>query len=453
MQEQAALLESANDQLSSMTALLQDVVKGLEDVVGGLQDVAKETNEVEQAVQQVDKSLGGLADEIGKEVGSAMNSFLNQLDDADGMIGGISRGLVGSAGGVKGLTRRLSGLMRNPYVVGGTVLAAAIAAPFAVSLGRELQRESQFAELRRATGLSQEQLGNIIPNLRVQGKLLKSQLEVLTEIYNTTGILPSFTAEQAEELRNVQKFLGLSAEETARFGALVFRTGGDVSDTVDSMGSILTRFNETADVAVGFAQAQKDIASLSEQTLFFYDNQLDVLTKQVAAARQLGVNFEQARNIAFGIMDMGIEGILAAQFKAGAFGVDADLLAPLAALGRGDEVGAAAAQQRALQQFQGGNLFAQRVGMGLAGAQELTAGLNNVAMAQNQGQAAVAATIQDTRSTLEVAKEQLALAGDRIIQGADNFARTSEKFIPAVDRFTNAVTNFGRRSSTAVGTN
>jgi hypothetical protein len=160
-------------------------------------------------------------------------------------------------------------------------------------------------EFRRQVGESADGIGLLNSGLLTSVDLIQTQV-ALSEQFGLNA-REAFGSETLQEVGELTKAVGLSAEESGNFARFSAITGTNLNNQLDSLTkSIPKAFNQR--------QILQQTANVTNDIALAFDNQVDLIGDAVVKAKQLGLTLGDVNQIADSLLD--IESSLAAEFEA-----------------------------------------------------------------------------------------------------------------------------------------
>ena len=193
------------------------------------------------------------------------------------------------------------------------IAAVALVAAFVALVKLALVNEKRVSQIRKEMGVTESRARAINGILSQDEKLREKQLETIKATSDAIGFQVKVTPRMVKDVNKLVRDYKLSAEEAGKLLAFNMKMGETVSSFNKKMEKTLSIENAQNKVQVGRNDIIAEINSLSAGTLMMYKGQTEELIKQVSAAKRIGINFERARQVALGFLDIGSS--LEAQFE------------------------------------------------------------------------------------------------------------------------------------------
>jgi len=303
--------------------------------------------------------------------------------------------------------------------IGLLVLAAAALLKLFAANEKKVQR------IRMEFGVTEKSARGLNLMLSKNGKLRDQQLGTLTAMSSELGFMPKVTKYMVADVTKLTRQFKLSNDEAGQLLAYTLATGQNVSEFNSQLESVLDAENKRNTIQVDARSVTKDLVKLSAGVRMQYKGQTAELIKQVAITKRIGINFERARSVALGFLDIGSS--LESQFTLEALTGQSFNLDKTRALALNDP---AKAVQSVIDQFgpflRNANLLEQEAFASAAGLSfdELSKAVEMQEIAASHGSEAVAAKLEELRTPQEKIQDAVIGIQDAILK----------KIVPALDR-------------------
>jgi hypothetical protein len=129
--------------------------------------------------------------------------------------------------------------------------------------------------------------------------LVQAQLE-LSKILGTNV---TFSDELLVDFTKLNTQAGYSVETLTQLSKITLSTGGDLSDNTAEILGTAKAFNAVNKLALNEKEIVAEVAKTSAATVLTFGKSYEALTKNVMAAKQFGLNLEQAEKISSSLLD------------------------------------------------------------------------------------------------------------------------------------------------------
>ena len=378
----------------------------------------------------------GLADNLNKKltgkggvIRNVQASFIKSRRAGAGMFKALGRA------GVTAFSQIAAAVAATG--IGAILIAVvAIVAAFAALAALALQNEKRVSQIRKEMGVTESRAREINSILSSDNKLREKQLETIKATSDAIGFQVKVTPSLVSDVNKLVREYKLSAEEAGKLLAFNMKMGETVDSFNAKMEKTLSIENAQNKVQVGRNEMTAEINNLSAGTLMMYKGQTVELFKQVAAAKRIGINFERARQVALGFLDIGSS--LEAQFELEALTgqrFDLDQIRALALKSPAEAVEMAIAQfgpmlanADIIQQ----EAFAKASGLSF---DELSKALEMQEIAAKGGQEQVAKKLEDLRTPQEKMKDAMIDVKDGIMKRIIPLLNTIGKLMHRISNF------------------
>lgn len=373
----------------------------------------------------------GLADNLNKKltgkggvIRNVQASFIKSRKAGVGMFKSLARA------GVTAFSQIAAAVAATG--IGAILIAVvAIVAAFAALAKLAFQNEERVSQIRKEMGVTEGRARAISAILSSDGKTREKQLETIKAANDAIGFQIKVTPRLVSDVNKLVNEYKLSGEEAGKLLAFTMKMGETVDSFNAKMKKTLDIENAQHKVKVGSKQIVAEVLNLSAGTLMMYKGQTEELYKQVAAAKRIGINFERARQVALGFLDIGSS--LEAQFELEALTgqrFDLDQIRALALKSPAEAVEMAIAQfgpmlanADIIQQ----EAFAKAAGLSF---DELSRAMQMQEVAESGKQEEeLATTLEDLRTPLDKMKEAMVAIKDAIMKRITPLLNTVGKIL------------------------
>jgi hypothetical protein len=129
--------------------------------------------------------------------------------------------------------------------------------------------------------------------------LVKAQLELSKAL----GTNVQLSGELLIDFTKLTEQAGYSVEAMTALGKITQSTGGDLSDNTAEILGTAKVFNAVNKLALNEKEIVEEVAKTSAATVLTFGKSAAALTKNVMAAKQFGLNLEQAEKISSNLLD------------------------------------------------------------------------------------------------------------------------------------------------------
>ena len=247
--------------------------------------------------------MGGLADKLGfDEASKKMRKLTEELTnggettlDFAGKTKVLKSGFGSMRGNlIKNLTDPLSiGLMLVGQLVDAFKAVDKMTGDIANNLGMSYSEANNMVS-------SMSDIANSSLDTYVNTKgLVQAQLE-LSKILGTNA---TFSGELLVDFTKLNTQAGYSVETLTQLSKITLSTGGDLSDNTAEILGTAKAFNAVNKLALNEKEIVAEVAKTSAATVLIFGKSYEALTKNVMAAKQFGLNLEQAEKISSNLLD------------------------------------------------------------------------------------------------------------------------------------------------------
>lgn len=165
----------------------------------------------------------------------------------------------------------------------------------AVSLGRNLNMTTEAARqtVRQFNRFSESTKG--LTGADLQG--------ALTNISDAFGVTANLSNESAASLATMTKYLGMSAEESAKLAKFSATTGQEVEDVTQNLVGEVQILNARNKTGIKYQSVLKDVAGSSDAVKLSTKGSGQNLNKAAFEAKRLGLNLSQVDSIAGSLLN------------------------------------------------------------------------------------------------------------------------------------------------------
>ena len=418
--ERRKILDSHNDKLKEQSKIVSEKLLG-----GGLSKLTDFVKKIPLVGDMLSDSLNASFTGKNGVLRNVQASFIKSK-----RAGASTFKAIGRAGVVafRGIAAAIAATG-----IGAIVIAvAAIVAALAVALTFFNKNEKRVQAIRKELGTTKEESRKINMLLHTNTELREQQLEAVAAMSNELGFVPKITKQIADDSETMIRNFKLSAEEAGALLAFNLATHQTLDSYNKTLKKVVSAENAKNKIQLQGPAITRELIKLSSGVLMQYKGQTAELIKQVATAKRLGINFNEARQIALGFLD--IESSLEAQYELEGLTNRSFELDKVRALALNDP---ASAVEEMVKQFgpflANANIIEQEA---FARASNTTFDMVSKAVemqtiAAESGSAEVAAELKNLQTPQEKMNEQLGKILDSIVK----------KLIPVVENMANFLVN------------
>jgi hypothetical protein len=228
----------------------------------------------------------------------AMRKELNTLNGGSGSS-------VAALG--KGFKAAFEGVNKSALML-AAISAVVMAFRELMKIGFEVSR--QVTEIGKSMALSEdnaELLRNDFKSIQYNSDNIfvttKNLVEAQTQLQEATGTTVRFTEDQLKSQLLLTKQYGLSAELAGDLQNIAIYNNQTAEQTTDSVIKQTSSFARQKGIQLDNRKVFGEITKISGQLRLNLQNNAEEMTKAVLLSKQYGINLEQAKNIAGGLLD------------------------------------------------------------------------------------------------------------------------------------------------------
>jgi hypothetical protein len=326
--------------------------------------IAQEAAKLDKSSQYFDALGGAVKDLPGLSV--FQESFAKAAASARKIRVDGGSGLEAFKGGAKALGQGLGNQFMNLFGPAGAIFGAVKAIKFFVDLLVSAQKNTvQIARDMSITRASAENIRQSFIDISANTTLTAVNSEKLIiaqkQLADIAGITNVQSAETLVNQVRLTERLGVGAEEAAKFNFAFEAFGKNAEVGLDTVIATENSLREATGTGVNLGQAISEAAKAGGQVLLNAKGGMSALAGAVLEAKRLGINLEESKKIASGLLDFesSIQSELEAELLTGK-NLNLELAREKAL--RGDIVGASKAvleQVGSIEEFQKLNVIQQ----------------------------------------------------------------------------------------------
>ena len=304
-----ANIQKAQNTLAARRNVLESIQKQLkkdnskenEVLLSGLQEQLDSIDAINKQLEETKQQSADIASNFGVKIFSS-------IEDISKSIPGLrvfSKPFEQAAGAARNAAQS-SGKFLKQFGAGVAALGgAALTGALALVLKSITDLNQSQTEFRRLTGESAVEVGLLNDGLLTSVDLIKTQV-ALTEQFGLNA-RAAFGTETLQEVGELTKAVGLSAEEAGNFARFSEITGYNLNGQLDALSKSVPK---------AFSQKQilSETANVSSDIALAFGNSAYEIGQSVIAAKQLGLTLKDVNGIADTLLD--IEESLTAEFEA-----------------------------------------------------------------------------------------------------------------------------------------
>lgn len=297
----------------------EEVLRGLRQTqtlqIGALESIEYQNKELDEYVKKYDSITIklGLTGRLLK--GLQKVPLVGDLINAEGALEAMRKELNTLNGGSgssvaalgKGFQAAFEGIDKSTLML-AAISAIVMAFKELMKIGFEVSR--QVTEIGKSMALSTDNaellrndfiaIQNSSDNIFVTTKNL---VEAQTQLQEATGTTVRFTEDQLKSQLLLTKQYGLSAELAGDLQNIAIFNNQTAEQTTDSVIKQTSSFARQKGIQLDNRKVFGEITKISGQLRLNLHNNAEEMTKAVLLSKQYGINLEQAKNIAGGLLD------------------------------------------------------------------------------------------------------------------------------------------------------
>lgn len=302
IQKSQAILEKRKQALIDITkGLNADQIKQLEVLGLNLKDQINSIDKINAELEETKKTSADIANNFSVKLFSAIEDISKSIPGLrifskpfEQAATAARNAKIASGGFLKSFSAGIAAL-------GGAALTGAIT----LVLKSITDLNKSQTEFRRLTGESAVEVGLLNDGLLTSVDLIKTQV-ALTEQFGLNA-RAAFGTETLQEVGELTKAVGLTAEEAGNFARFSEIAGYNLNNQLDALSKSVPK---------AFSQKQilSETANVSNDIALAFGNSAYEIGQSVIAAKQLGLSLKDVNGIADTLLD--IEESLTAEFEA-----------------------------------------------------------------------------------------------------------------------------------------
>tara|TARA_R110000744_G_scaffold11514_1_gene34867 strand:+ start:9093 stop:11807 length:2715 start_codon:yes stop_codon:yes gene_type:complete len=290
----------------------------LEDEADNIDEVAKRASTIEDAMGGSAVGLGDLASGLdGAMKKSGLGDIADKMDiqgaigEAQEFAGSLTEGgtkAAGMGGKMKVAGKMASSIGKNLMKSLGPAALLAFAIEGLVNAFKMIDGKS--GELAKEFGVSAKEGQKLVKSANkaagASGDLLTSTTDLIVAqqtLNNLYGTAVEFPAEMATEFAMISERTGLSADAMKTFSSLALTTGSTIKDQLKDITLTTLEMNSQSGISLNMKQVQEGISKASSSALLMAGRSTKELTRQVFAAKALGVEQSKVEAIGDSLLD------------------------------------------------------------------------------------------------------------------------------------------------------
>jgi hypothetical protein len=293
--------------------------------LGILQEANDKLDERVEKSKKVKKTIGLTGAALA---GIGKIPILGDIIDTEEALKAAEKAAEGGAGKIKSMSaafgnlgKQLGKAFTDPlFIIGGIIKS------FKMLLKLGFQFDNQVTQLSKSFGTSKQvaeitrdRMAEIQENSEDVLMTINNQVTAQSELNDMFGTQIRYSDEMVASQIKLTKRIGLNAEEAKGINELALISGKTTDDVTKSVIKQNIALYKQTGIRLSDKKVLQDIAKVQGQLRAQYKNNPDLIAAAVVQAKQLGIEMEQAKKMADGLLDFekSIEDELTAELLTG----------------------------------------------------------------------------------------------------------------------------------------